>query len=83
MQTVRAMVAVPPGERVAVALLSVVVGPAGDTVVVSAMVPLKLPMLVKVTVDDASHEPLARVRLVGLAVMVKSGTGALLLKIAV
>lgn len=83
MQTVRAMVAVPPGERVAVVLLSVAVGPAGERVVVRVMVPLKLPMLVTVTVDDVSHEPLATVRLEGLAVMVKSGTGALLLKVAV
>lgn len=83
MQTVRAMVAVPPGESVAVALPSVAVGPPGETVVVRVIVPLKLPMLVTVTVDDVSHEPLATVRLEGLAVMVKSGIGALLLKVAV
>ena len=81
-QMVRAIVAVPPGERVAVALLSVAVRRADETVVVREMVPLKPPMLVNVTVDDASHEPRAIVTLAG-AVMVKSGAGPLLLKMAV
>jgi len=79
---VRAMVAMPPGERVAVALLSVAVSPADETVVVSVMVPLKPLMLANVTADDASHEPRAIVRLARLTVIVKSGAGPLLLKTA-
>ena len=78
----RAIVTVPPGERVAVVLLSVAVIPAGVRVV-RVMVPLKPLMLVNVMVDVASHDPLATVRLEGLAVIVKSGAGALLLKVAV
>lgn len=83
MQTVRGMVAVPPGERVTVELLSAAVIPVAEVVVAKVMIPLKVPMLVMVTVEDESHEPLVTVRLVGLMVMVKSGTGGILLKIAV
>ena len=82
MQTVRGMVAVPPGERVTDELLSVAVIPAG-TVVVKLMAPLKLPMLVRVTVEEASHEPLATVRFDGLTAIEKSGIGPLLMKTVV
>lgn len=78
----RAIVAVPPAERVAVELASVAVSPAGETVVIRVTVPTKPLMLVNVTVDDASHEPRAIVRLAALAVIVKSGAGVALLKVA-
>ena len=79
---VRAVVPKAPEERETVELLRVVVGPVGETDVVSVMVPLKPLMLAKVRVDVA-HEPAGIARLEGLAVMEKSGDGTLLLKLAV
>lgn len=82
MQTVRAAVAEPPEVMETLVMLRVAVGPVGETEVVMMMVPLKPLMLPKVTVD-VTHEPGEVVRLVGLALMEKSGEGALLLKVAV
>jgi hypothetical protein len=76
------VVAEAPDERETVELLRAAVGPGGETDVVSVMVPLKPLMLVKVTVEVA-HKPAGVVRLEGLAVMEKSGDGAVLLKVAV
>jgi len=81
-QTVRAAVAEPPEVMETLVMLRVAVGPVGETEVVMMMVPLKPLMLPKVTVD-VTHEPGEVVRLVGLALMEKSGEGALLLKVAV
>ena len=79
---VRTAVGEPPEVMETLVMLRVAVGPVGETEVVMMMVPLKPLMLPKVTVD-VTHEPGEVVRLVGLALMEKSGEGALLLKVAV
>lgn len=76
------VVPVPPAERVTLVALRVVVGPDGDMEDVRVMVPVKPLMLVRVMVD-AADDPAWIVRLPGLAAMVKSGAGALVLKVAV
>ena len=82
MQKVRTVVAEVPEVRETPVLLRVAVGPDGETNEVSARVPLKPLMLVKVMVDVV-HDPVGVVRLEGLALMEKSGDGALLLNVAV
>ncbi len=81
MHTVRAVVAELPELMETNPLLRVAVSPNGETNVLKARVPLKPLRLAKVMVDVA-HEPGDVVRLVGLALMEKSGEGALLLKVA-
>jgi len=81
-QKVRTVVAEVPEVREIPVLLRVAVGPDGETNEVSARVPLKPLMLVKVMVDVV-HDPVGVVRLEGLALMEKSGDGALLLNVAV
>jgi len=80
-QTVRAAVEEAPEDRVTDVELRVAVGPAGETDVISVMVPLKPLRLANVTVE-VPHEPGGIVRLVGPALMEKSGKGALLLNVA-
>jgi hypothetical protein len=80
-QTVRVGVADAPELMETVALLRVAVGPVGETDVVRVMLPLKPLMLDRVTVDVV-QEPAGVATLEGLAVMEKSGDGALLLKVA-
>src|SRR5438445_12313519 len=82
MQMVRTAGGEPPEVMETLVMLRVAVGPVGETEVVMMMVPLKPLMLPKVTVD-VTHEPGEVVRLVGLALMEKSGKGPLLLKVAV
>jgi hypothetical protein len=73
---VRVTVAEPPGASVTLVTLRVTAGPLGETVVVSVMVPEKLPMLVRVIVDVA-HEPATIVRDDGTGEMVKSWPGTI------
>jgi len=80
-QTVRAVVAELPELMETMPLLRLAISPNGETNVLRARVPLKPLRLAKVIVDVA-HEPREVVRLVGLALMEKSGEGALLLKVA-
>jgi len=77
-QTVRAAVEEAPEDRVTDVELRVAVGPAGETDVISVMVPLRPLRLANVTVE-VPHEPGGIVRLAGPALMEKSGKGALLL----
>ena len=61
--------------------LRVAVGPAGETDVISVMVPMKPMRLANLTVE-VPHEPGGIVRLAGPALMEKSDKGALLLNVA-
>ncbi len=66
-------VPVPPDERLMVAGVKLAVNPAG-TETVRVMVPVKLLRLVRVAVEVA-EDPWTTLRLLGLALMEKSGFG--------